>query len=80
MALRCSMNKAIAGSLHLLFCCYFQNSFSAGTVVYTTGGPCFRVTIRIELLNYILFTLHGQFRCLSLTLHRTNPGIQYSAD
>ena len=53
----------------------FQNSSGADAVVYITGGPCVCLTICLELLNYILFTLHGQFRCLSLTLHRTNPGI-----
>lgn len=73
------MVRSVIGS-YFLFCFYFQNSSGAGAVVYITGGPSFRLTMRLELLNYLLFTLHGQFCRLSLTLHRTNPGIWYNAE
>ena len=54
---------------------YPQNSFSPNAALFVAEWPSICIASRPWLLDHLMFTLHGQLRCFSLTLHCTNPGI-----
>lgn len=54
---------------------YPQNSFSPNAALFVAEWPNICIASRPWLLDHLMFTLHGQLRCVSLALHCTNPGI-----